>query len=68
LELYNNQLNGPIPATIGNLLSLKAVDLSLNQLIGSIPASLAKLSSLELLYLNDNPIRRKNSCRTWQSL
>jgi hypothetical protein len=37
LNLYNNDLTGPIPPEIGNLTNLIRLDLSNNQLSGVIP-------------------------------
>ncbi|CAI0627450.1 unnamed protein product [Linum tenue] len=54
LELYMNELMGPIPKELGNLKSLLSLDLYHNNLTGSIPSSLSKLSNLKFLRLNGN--------------
>ncbi|XP_061992559.1 probable LRR receptor-like serine/threonine-protein kinase At1g53430 isoform X8 [Rosa rugosa] len=43
MYLNNNQLTGPIPASLGKLSLLFRLDLSNNQLTGSIPASLGNM-------------------------
>lgn len=54
LDLSSNQLSGEIPASIGNLGSLKELDLSTNELSGRLPTSIGNLSSLEKLDLSLN--------------
>ncbi|KMT04939.1 hypothetical protein BVRB_7g171050 [Beta vulgaris subsp. vulgaris] len=51
--LHGNHFTGTIPEGIGNLISLKNLDLNRNQLVGPIPRSLA-LMELERLDLNNN--------------
>ena len=55
LDLFSNQLSGPIPAELGNLSSLQELNLYNNQLSGLIPTELDNLSSLSALYLDSNP-------------
>jgi hypothetical protein len=43
LYLGNNRLSGNIPASIGNIVSLRQTDLSNNQLSGVLPSSLSNL-------------------------
>lgn len=49
--LYNNNLNGTIPAELGNISTLTFLDLSVNQLTGSIPVAFGQLSNLTYLYV-----------------
>ncbi len=56
LVLYNNSLTGSIPAALGDLDSLKYLDLVLNSLSGPIPAELGDLINLETLYLSENSL------------
>ncbi|KNA13118.1 hypothetical protein SOVF_119590 [Spinacia oleracea] len=51
--LHGNQFSGVIPSNIGNLASLKKLNLNSNQLVGLIPASLADME-LDQLDLNNN--------------
>ncbi|MBA0677992.1 hypothetical protein Goari_019361 [Gossypium aridum] len=54
LSLSNNQLTGGIPNSIGEMLSLQAIDLSRNKLTGSIPSSIENCSYLKVLDLGNN--------------
>ena len=56
LDLWNNNLNGSIPAALGNLSSLVVLELDANQLTGPIPPELGNLSSLEWLNLRINQL------------
>ena len=51
-----NNLNGEIPAQLGNLSNLIDLRISHNQLRGHIPAELAGLSQLRVLSLEDNQL------------
>ncbi|KAI4382222.1 hypothetical protein MLD38_008211 [Melastoma candidum] len=53
LWLHGNQFSGTIPERIGDLTSLKDLNLNMNQLVGQIPDGLANLE-LETLNLNNN--------------
>ena len=54
LDLHSNQLNGSIPAALGDLTRLTHLDLHTNRLNGSIPAALGDLTRLTRLDLHDN--------------
>ncbi|GMI78928.1 hypothetical protein like AT2G34930 [Hibiscus trionum] len=54
LSLSNNRLTGGIPNSIGDMLSLQAIDLSRNKLIGSIPSSIGNCVYLKVLDLGNN--------------
>jgi|GEM_PF-7064351 len=56
LWLNSNNLDGTIPAALGNLPYLNNLILDSNKLTGSIPAELGNLSSLVWLYLNSNQL------------
>ena len=56
LLLRENNLNGPIPAAVGNLTGLVRLDFQGNQLSGSIPGSLGNLANLERLSLSRNSL------------
>jgi Leucine-rich repeat (LRR) protein len=52
--IYNNNMTGPIPSSIGNLTALNILKLYSNHLNGSIPSSVGNLVNLSTLYLNNN--------------
>ncbi|CAL9004192.1 unnamed protein product [Prunus brigantina] len=54
LSLSGNQLIGEIPASIGRVLHLGAIDLSNNMLTGNIPPSIGNCSNLKALDLSKN--------------
>lgn len=56
ISLMGQNLRGSIPAIIGDLTHLIALDLSGNNIYGSIPESLARLPRLRELNLEGNPI------------
>jgi hypothetical protein len=56
LDLYDNQLTGPIPESIGNLVLLQLLNIRNNQLTGSIPDSIGNLMLLEYLYMSNNQL------------
>lgn len=54
ISLLFNNIEGTLPATIGDLKNLKVLELSFNKLSGSIPMDIGRLESLEVLALNGN--------------
>jgi len=54
IDLPNNNLNGTIPTTLGNITNLTNLDLDNNELTAGIPSSLGNLSDLTYLGLNNN--------------
>ncbi|KAI0531426.1 hypothetical protein KFK09_000981 [Dendrobium nobile] len=56
LELYKNDIQGTIPAELGNLKNLISLDLYNNNISGSIPPALGKMKSLVFLRLNNNKL------------
>ena len=57
LDLFRNDLTGPIPPELGNLASLEWLSLVRNDLTGPIPPELGSLTSLEGLRLSENDLR-----------
>jgi len=56
LLLQANNLNGSLPAAIGDLDALTILDLYGNQIGGTIPTAVGNMASLEWLYLNWNQL------------
>ena len=56
LNLWPNDLTGPIPAALGDLTNLEYLDLRTNRLTGPIPAALGDLTNLVELYLSSNEL------------
>lgn len=56
LYLVNNQLDGPLPASLGNLTEISDLYLSSNNLSGTIPNSIGNLVALTFFYLNNNKL------------
>ncbi|MDO6461108.1 fibronectin type III domain-containing protein [Granulosicoccaceae sp. 1_MG-2023] len=54
LELNNNNLQGSLPAAIGNLPYLQELLVSDNSISGSIPTEIGQLTSLTRLVMDDN--------------
>lgn len=54
LSLSHNQLSGPIPEQLGDLVLVQNLDLSFNNLSGSIPESIGNCSSLLSLIISHN--------------
>ncbi|KQK15671.1 nodulation receptor kinase isoform X2 [Brachypodium distachyon] len=55
LNFSSKELQGPIPAAIGNLTDLTEIDLQSNNFTGSIPGSFSALTQLLKLSVNCNP-------------
>ncbi|XP_010462193.2 PREDICTED: receptor-like protein 12 [Camelina sativa] len=56
IDFSGNQLNGPIPDSIGLLKELRILNLSNNAFTGHIPSTMANLTNLESLDLSQNKI------------
>ena len=54
IDLYDNNLVGPLPDEIGNLIGLNYLAFVSNQLTGPIPETIGNLQSLSVLYLFRN--------------
>ena len=54
IHLWQKQLTGPIPQSLGNLSNLEWLALDSNQLTGEVPNELGNLSNLDLLSLDNN--------------
>ncbi|MEM6541535.1 MAG: hypothetical protein AAF634_10255, partial [Bacteroidota bacterium] len=54
LNLFNNNLNGILPESIGNLKYLEHLNLAFNTLTGVLPKDIAKLRRLRILKLEMN--------------
>ncbi|KAG5514643.1 hypothetical protein RHGRI_035892 [Rhododendron griersonianum] len=54
--LFSNNLSGPVPPEIGNLISLQVLDLNTNELTGELPNNLSSLNNLQRLFLYVNKL------------
>ncbi len=59
INLLFNNLEGPLPASLGQLKSLQKLELSFNLISGNIPVELGQLENLEILALNGTEIQGK---------
>ena len=58
LSFYNNSISSPIPVSLGNLSSLRILDLGNNQFKGTLlPQNFGQLSKLEALYIDSNMLK-----------
>ncbi len=57
LSLPSNQLQGPLPSGLGDLVKLTVLDLSGNEINGIIPGAIGNLDSLIVLNLSSNQIQ-----------
>ena len=65
LELEDNNLTGPIPFLLHNLLSLNTLNLKKNKLTGPIPSQLGNLSNLNTLHLANNEVCLPSRLNSW---
>jgi hypothetical protein len=56
LDLYENNLAGPLPSEIQQLSALQTLNLHSNKLTGLVPAELGQLGALTLLSLHGNQL------------
>ncbi|MCS6842722.1 MAG: leucine-rich repeat domain-containing protein [Caldilineales bacterium] len=56
LQLQDNNLSGPLPASLGDLRRLQSLNLANNDLTGSLPSTLGALAALESLLLSNNQL------------
>ena len=56
LELHSNNLSGPIPGEVGNLIHLERLDLRSNLISGAIPQWIGRMANLSWLDLSGNQL------------
>lgn len=56
INLLFNNLNGTLPASLGQLKNLKKLELSFNPISGTIPSELGNLEQLEVLAINGTAV------------
>jgi Leucine-rich repeat (LRR) protein len=54
IQLYDNNLSGPLPSEIGSFPYLQELHLTSNNLTGTLPTQIGQLKNLEILYLTQN--------------
>ena len=57
LNLFNNQVSGTLPSSIGKLKKLEYLNLSFNQLTGALPKQITQLKNLRVLKLEMNRLK-----------
>ncbi len=57
LQLYDNELNGPLPETLCDLTQLKTLYFSFNSLSGNLSFFIDKCSKLENIWLKGNKLQ-----------
>ena len=64
-ELGDNELCGPLPASLGSLSGLESLGVDDNRFEGELPATLANLVELRALYLNGNHFADLEQTTLW---
>ncbi|ONI12332.1 hypothetical protein PRUPE_4G157800 [Prunus persica] len=54
ISLLGNRLTGPIPKELGDITTLKRLDISMNNFSGELPRELGNLTLIESMLLNSN--------------
>ncbi len=54
IKMFFNNIEGELPASIGNLTNLQVLELSFNKISGELPESLGNLTRLEVVAFNGN--------------
>jgi Leucine-rich repeat (LRR) protein len=62
IQLYDNELRGPLPETLSNLTQLKTLYLSFNSISGNLPSTIGKCSKLENIWLKANKVQGNLKC------
>ena len=55
IDVHDNAIVGTLPAEIGDISSLKILNLGKNDFKGSLPSTWSNLSNLNNLYVEENP-------------
>ncbi|CAF1004833.1 unnamed protein product [Rotaria magnacalcarata] len=63
IQLYDNELNGPLPATLCHLTHLKTLYLSFNSISGSLISNIGDCSKLENIWLKANKLQGNGDMR-----
>ena len=56
ITLFNNNLEGTLPNSIGNLENLKLLNLAFNNIEGNLPVGICQLQHLQVLRLGKNKL------------